>query len=180
MWIFRKNKDHIGLETLSEYLDGRLPASQALELEGHLEACSMCVQELESLRETIGLLRQVPMLEPRRIFTVGEAPALAPARPLFRVPTWAYGAAASMAVLIFALVTTADLGGLLAGDAASPEGTGLVSEAPVRSTLQATPDAQPTQVASQPVSAQNDAASQDLAVGAHPECVVIPVNPPRA
>ena len=169
MWIFRKNKDHIGLETLSEYLDGRLGASQAQELEGHLEACSMCVQELESLRETVGLLRQVPMLEPRRIFTLGGAPSRAPARPLFRVPTWAYGAAASVAVLFFALVTTADLGGLLAGDPASQDGSNLASEARV----QATPQAQPTQVASQPVPAPSVRAPQELAAQA-PEPTLVP------
>ena len=134
MWIFRKNVQHIGLETLSEYLDGRLPASQALQLEGHVEACDRCGLELESLRETVGLLRQMPMLEPRRIFTVGEAPLLAPTRPLFRVPSWAYGAAASVAVLVLALVTTADLGGLLAGEAAPSERSSLATEELIQST----------------------------------------------
>lgn len=171
MWIFRKDKDHIGLETLSEYLDGRLSPSQAQHLEGHVEACSRCGQELESLRETVGLLRQVPMLEPRRIFTVGEAPSRAPARPLFRVPAWAYGAAASVAVLFFALVTTADLGGLLAGDLASQDDSTLASEAP----LQSTPQAQPTQVASQAVPAPSTTAPQELSARA-PQPTLVPQN----
>ena len=173
MWIFRKGKDHIGLETLSEYLDGRLSASQAQELEGHLEACSMCVQELESLRETVGLLRQVRMLEPRRVFTVGAAPSRAPARPLFRVPTWAYGAAASVAVLFFALVTTADLGGLLAGEAASQDGSNLASEVPVESTPQATAQAQPTQLAPEVAATPSAKAPQQLSARA-PQTTVVP------
>ena len=171
MWIFRKNREHIGLETLSEYLDGRLSASQAQQLEGHVEACDRCGLELESLRDTVGLLRQVPMLEPRTIFTVGEAPSPAPARPMFRVPTWAYGAAASVAVLFFALVTTADLGGLLAGEAASTKQSSLESEAPVQST----PHTQPTQVASQAVPAPTATVPSELFAQA-PQPTLVPEN----
>ena len=121
MWIFRKNREHISLETLSEYLDGRLSAGKRQVVQRHLETCSECREELGSLEYTVGLLRQAPVITPRRVFTLVGAPPLQPAPHRVRVPAWAAGAAASVAVLLFALVTSADLGGLLAGDAPSPE-----------------------------------------------------------
>ena len=121
MWIFRKNREHISLETLSEYLDGRLSAGKRQVVQRHLETCSECREELGSLEYTVGLLRQAPVITPRRVFTLVGAPPLQPAPHRVRVPAWATGAAASVAVLLFALVTSADLGGLLAGDAPSPE-----------------------------------------------------------
>ena len=67
----------------------------------------------------MGLVRRVPSLTPRRTYTLQEGPALAP--PLgIRVPAWAYGAAASVAVLFLALLVSADLSGLLDQEASRP------------------------------------------------------------
>ena len=66
------------LDKLSEYLDDRLDAEERARIEGHLEGCDQCRQELESLRETIGLLRRVSLVEPPRSFKLQEAPSPAP------------------------------------------------------------------------------------------------------
>ncbi|MCE2462921.1 MAG: zf-HC2 domain-containing protein [Dehalococcoidia bacterium] len=116
MWIFRKNRAHISLETLSEYIDGRLSSGEHEKVERHLEGCYGCSAELESLRSTVSLLRRTPMRNPRRVYTLAEAPPL-PSMPWkARVPVWAYGTAASVVIALFALVLSADLSGSLAGD----------------------------------------------------------------
>ena len=120
MWIFRKRSDHIGLEDLSEYLDGRLADDKRRKAERHLEACSSCVEELQSLEYTVRLLRRVPTVNPRRTFTLGYAPSVVPSRRFPAVPAWAYGAVGSVAILLFAVTLSADLTGSLAGDTTSP------------------------------------------------------------
>ena len=120
MWIFRKRSDHIGLEDLSEYLDGRLADDKRLRAERHLEACSSCAEELQFLEYTVRLLRRVPMVNPRSTFTLGYAPTVAPSRRFPAVPAWAYGAVASVAILLFAATLSADLTGSLASDTTSP------------------------------------------------------------
>ena len=122
MKIFGKRREHLGSEALSEYLSGGLPTEEARQLEGHVQACPECREELDSLRYTVGLLRRVPMVAPRTTYTLSEAPAAAPsAGRVSWLPGWAYGAAASVAVLMFALVLSADVTGLLAEDVATPE-----------------------------------------------------------
>ncbi len=120
MWIFRKNRGHISLETLSEYIDGRLSSGESEKVERHLEGCPGCSAELESLTYTVSLLRRMPVTSPRRAYTLGEAPPVVASTPWrARVPVWAYGAAASVFVVLFALVLSANLSGSLTGDGPS-------------------------------------------------------------
>ncbi|MDQ7006539.1 MAG: zf-HC2 domain-containing protein [Acidobacteriota bacterium] len=49
---------------LSEYLDEELDASVCSRLEEHLEDCPPCVEFLDSLRRTVGLLRAEGRVEP--------------------------------------------------------------------------------------------------------------------
>lgn len=136
MWIFRRHRQHISLETLSEHLDGRLDPDQRNRVELHWEACSGCKEEMESLEHTVGLLRQTPTLRPRRVFTLAEAPVPAPLRRVARVPAWAYGAAASVAVMAFLVLLSADLTGSLSQEPAALE----VPDAPqIESTLPTSP-----------------------------------------
>ena len=118
MWLFKKKPKHISLERLSEYLDGGLGDADVRRVEGHLQACESCTEELDSLRDAVGLLRQTPVISTRRDFTFAEDPALASERqeqpasvgfPGFRVPVWAYGAAASVAVVAFAVTLSIDV-----------------------------------------------------------------------
>ncbi len=47
-------------ENLSAYLDGELNPGEAGALKEHLEGCSACSAELESLRSTVALVRSLP------------------------------------------------------------------------------------------------------------------------
>jgi anti-sigma factor RsiW len=49
---------------LSMYLDGELSASDASRLEGHLDACGSCREELASFRELSGMLTTRPEPDP--------------------------------------------------------------------------------------------------------------------
>lgn len=120
-WLMGKRDKHIRPETLSEYLDGRLSPADASRVEGHLAACARCQDEVESLRQTVGLLHRVPQMQPSRSFVLLEAPV--PARPAFRAPAWAYGAVASAFALAFAIVLSMDVGGLLVPSVSPDEQT---------------------------------------------------------
>ena len=133
MWIFKKKPKHISLEGLSEYLDGGLSDADIRKVEDHLRTCESCTEELDSLRNAVGLLRQTPVIPTRRDFTFVEAPesALKAREPIaavgfpgFRVPVWAYGAAASVAVVAFAITLSIDL----TRGPENGDGTVLVSE----------------------------------------------------
>lgn len=104
---------------LSEYIDQRLSEEDRLLVERHTEACETCADEIASLRYTVGLLQRVPMRAPSRIFTIAEAPVTAPPPRRLMAPAWAYGAVASLAAILFAVVISADLSGSLAGKATS-------------------------------------------------------------
>ncbi len=121
MKIFGKRREHLVIETLSEYLSGRLPPGEVRHVEAHVETCTGCWDELDSLRNTVGLMRRVPMVAPRTTFTLSEAPVEASSQGRVSwLPGWSYGAAASVAVMVFALVLSADVAGLLADDVAAP------------------------------------------------------------
>ena len=134
MWILRKKRAHVSLERLSEYLDGRFSSGEREMIERHLEACSECREELQSLKYTVTLLRQMPVASPRRSLTLEIAPSTVPVRWGARAPAWAYGAAASVAILLFALVLSADLSGSLARDVSAPDMSGSAVETPLQPT----------------------------------------------
>ncbi len=120
MNIFRKRREHPGGEALSEYLSGRLAPGQARRIETHVDACAACREELDSLGYAVGLMRRVPMVRPRTTFVLSQAPSeRAPRGWVLRLPGWAYGTAASVAAIVFVVVLSADMGGLLTEDAVS-------------------------------------------------------------
>ncbi len=112
MRLFRRHAKHIGLQELSGFVDDRLAVNRKRQVEAHLESCGLCREGLEGLQYTVGLLKQAPMLAPRRRLVMPDAPAAVVARPM--IISWAYGAAASVAVLL-AVVLGADLMGALPG-----------------------------------------------------------------
>lgn len=112
MRLFKRQARHIGLQELSDLIDGRVVGTRKEQVEEHLESCDSCREVLEGLRYSVGLLQQAPMLAPRRRLVMQEAPTPVVARPM--VMSWAYGAAASVAVLL-AVVLGADLMGALPG-----------------------------------------------------------------
>jgi hypothetical protein len=139
MWIFGKHQ-HLKPETLSEYLDGRLPGRDQVKVERAVAECALCQGELEELRATVSLLRTLPEFAPSRSFTLSAPPVTAPLtaidRPsLFpsRVPAWAYAGAAALAGLAILLYALTDAGGLPSltwpgGSGGSPE-MAMVQEA---------------------------------------------------
>jgi Putative zinc-finger len=52
--------------SLSEYLEGELTATQALELEEHLNACGSCSQLLDEYRRIVSACRALPDYEARQ------------------------------------------------------------------------------------------------------------------
>ena len=96
MWIFKiKRQQHVGIETLSEYIDGRLSDAENGKVQEHLETCSSCAQELAtqctvSLSYTVQLLHRVPMTASRRAVNLEERPIMVPVGWQNRVPVWAY------------------------------------------------------------------------------------------
>jgi len=110
-------------ERLSAYLDGELTSREHEAVEHHLEICSACQWELETLGQTIQWTRELPTLTVPRVFTI-PVPA-EPARSSRR--RWNFlpvlqGATALIAVLlVFAVAGDVMLGslrGALAPDAA--------------------------------------------------------------
>lgn len=120
MMIFGRNHSHIKVETLSEYLDGRLPGPAAARVDRQLTACASCRRDLEGLRSTVSLLRHLPEVTLPRSFTLAGPPveqvAARPPLPL-RVPQWVYAGAASATAVVLAILVSADASGLLAPSA---------------------------------------------------------------
>ena len=55
---------------LSEYLDDRLVREDRGIVEGHIETCEACSNELESLRMTVQLLHRLPVVPAPRSFAI--------------------------------------------------------------------------------------------------------------
>ncbi len=101
---------------LSVYIDGELDAAAAARLEVHLEECRRCRRELDELRATVAVLRELPEAEAPRSFVLTPGRAAAPRRvapapaPLaFGVRIAAAGVAAALAAVV--VVDVGDFGG---------------------------------------------------------------------
>jgi Putative zinc-finger len=57
---------HLDDETLSASIDDRLAPNDAAGVQAHLGTCQACRERLEDLQSVVGLLRQLPLLEPPR------------------------------------------------------------------------------------------------------------------
>jgi len=103
--LFRPGECHRAKHLLSAYVDGEVSTSERQALERHLDRCSSCRQELDSLRATVALLHRVPQATPHRSFAVAE-PRPAPARRPFPVLRTATASMALLLVLFFAADAT--------------------------------------------------------------------------
>ena len=185
MWIFRKHR-HFKPETLSEYLDGQLPGAAREKVARELESCAACRGELESLRATVLLLRDLPeMRVPRTFILAGPPPEPVAARPPvpLRMPNWAYAGAASLAGLALAVLVSADATGLLTPGPrpVSPGASAAAAPAQQDAAATATPDtlaaAAPTETpvpkpqaaAPEPESLRSFRATQESGAGGGPE-----------
>jgi hypothetical protein len=96
-------------EMLSLYIDGELSSGDRARVEEHLAECDDCTWELETLRQTVELVGQLPKVPVPRAFTIYETPRPRPFG-LFQarwVYTYLKGATALAAALLI-LVLAAD------------------------------------------------------------------------
>jgi len=96
-------------EMLSLYIDGELSSRDRARVEEHLAECDDCTWELETLRQTVDLVGQLPKVPVPRAFTIYETPRPRPFG-LFQarwVYTYLKGATALAAALLI-LVLAAD------------------------------------------------------------------------
>lgn len=90
-------------EMLSPYIDGQLSPGERGLVEGHIEGCEACCQELASLQATVNLLHHVPIVSPPRSFAIAEVVPQRRAAPLT-----ALSAATAGAVLLLAFFFISD------------------------------------------------------------------------
>ncbi len=118
-------------EHLSEYLDGMLSPKDRARLEAYLAQSEQARQSLESMRWTVGLLRQLPAPPLPRPFTLPVTQRV----PAQGTPTWivwglrGVAAAATIAFVLLLGVT------LLRLPASSPAALGLPAAAPAAPTV---------------------------------------------
>ena len=143
MGIFNRHR-HLKPEILSEFLDGRLDQHHQELADRRLAECPACREELNTLEATVSALQNLPDLPLPRSFTLPAAPSpgypaelvrkpAPPASLVMKMPTWAYGSAASLAGLALALMLSVEAAGL--GSPASFETAGqtggqITSQAP--------------------------------------------------
>ena len=116
MWTLTRRHRHLKPDTLAEYMDGRLGATARTRVDQQLASCGDCREELEELRANVSLLRQLPTEPVPHSFSM-PAPPVEPISPRasapLRVPQWVYAGAASAAVVVLAVLVSADATGLL-------------------------------------------------------------------
>ena len=104
---------------LSSYVDGRLNPDEEARMEEHLSTCRGCREDLESLRATVALLRNLPEVTPSRSF------AVAPVKPLpGRRALPALRLATAGAVVLLVVAFAADWTGLFENGILSSQGLG--------------------------------------------------------
>jgi hypothetical protein len=96
--LFRNSqRQHVAEDLLSAYLDNQVVAAERVRIEGHLRTCETCQRELNTLRQTVALLRAMPRVPVPRAFTLSEA-QVGIRRPAGR-PAWYGGALRGMAAV---------------------------------------------------------------------------------
>ena len=113
-------------EMLSAYIDGELTPEEWARVERHLAQCEACARNLRTLRQTVGLLRQLPTVPVPRSFVLRPAP-----RPVRAGRAYTYLRAATAlaaALLVVALAGDLLLTGLAPARRAAPPPTVPVME----------------------------------------------------
>ncbi len=111
-------------EKFSPYLDGRLESVEQDRVKYHAEICEECQYELKSLKAMRELLHLVPVAPAPRSFKLMQAPSR---KSWFRfeMPTISFEipmrVAATAAVIVFAIVISLDLSGVLSQQTTEPE-----------------------------------------------------------
>jgi anti-sigma factor RsiW len=111
MSFLRKKSEHqwIG-ESLSAYVDSELTGRERARVEQHLKECQACAENLRTLRQTVALLKELPVIPAPRSFAV--RPRVARPRPAPAPSAWGYGllkGATAIAALLLVLLIGGDL-----------------------------------------------------------------------
>jgi anti-sigma factor RsiW len=112
MSFLRKKSEHQWVEeSLSAYIDGELSPREKSRVEEHLKECRACSESLTTLRQTVALLQELPVLPAPRSFAV--RPAVVRPKPVTAPSAWGYGllrGATALATLLLVLLIGADVG----------------------------------------------------------------------
>ena len=132
--------DHIGLERLSDWVDGRLPSDEAGEVERHVAVCARCAGQRERLVDLIAEARALPesIAPPAELWSAVRgrlAPPPVTVTSLGTAQRWQLAAAAVVLVVLSASVTAL----LLRRPSASESSRNLVATGRAPSTAPAQP-----------------------------------------
>ncbi|MGC8878110.1 MAG: zf-HC2 domain-containing protein [Anaerolineae bacterium] len=134
------NPDHLlhqqVAQLLSAYLDGQVDARERDLVEQHLSTCPTCRNDMESLRQTVRLLRQLPAVTPPYPFTL-RPERVVPARPL--VWRWLFGIPGLATGLVTLMCVIALAGALLYNRFVPHRSVIPIARAPVTYSLPTTP-----------------------------------------
>jgi len=103
-------RKHLDDEVLSSYIDGTLSPRDKIVVTQHVAECAECANNLDTLRRTALLLKDLPQVKVPRAFTLSEAD-VAPQRVRRRQSSlfvFLRGATAAVAIM-FAVVVAGDL-----------------------------------------------------------------------
>ncbi len=118
VWPFIFGKHNKLRRLLSSYIDGQLNENESKQIEEHLSTCQECRWDMDSLRATVGLLRDIPTPMPQKSFLLQKVPT-----PIeIRTPSfvWAVRYAASAAALLLVVLLAGDFTGLLSQSGETP------------------------------------------------------------
>jgi len=104
----RPKGKHLTDEVLSSYLDGALSAREQATVQRHLASCPACARNLQTLQQTVSLLKELPRIAAPRAFTLTEAMVSPQRRRPSNLFVFLRTATAAVAVLL-AVVVAGDL-----------------------------------------------------------------------
>ena len=116
---WRKTEHERCQDSLSAFLDGELTTRELSRVRNHLEECSACRADLESLGRTVSLLRAAPVVRPPRSFVLPAAEGAKRKQMVRRRLSYAYlQGATAVATVLLVLVVSGDV--LLHSQVAAP------------------------------------------------------------
>ena len=127
--VFRVS--HATPDLLSDYLDQRLTPAERQRVDAHIGTCWECRRELQSLQETVYMLRNTPVIPVPHSFALTAA--LVAPQPSTGPYLMGVRAAIAVAVALMVVVVGDGLGLIGPGQTQAPVISALVEPAPVTS-----------------------------------------------
>jgi len=106
--LFKSEHQRVA-EMLSAYLDGELSPKKQARVKKHLARCADCAQNLQTLRQAVALLGQLPSVAVPRSFAIRPVPAASRSSFLQMRRTYVYlRGATALATILLAVVLAGD------------------------------------------------------------------------